>query len=320
MENGAQEASMIVRVTFDGASRLIRITTDMPRIAMEMVRILQALERGPKEGQVNMRKMMETGSALKVIPVKGKENFNSFATGAKEYGVMYSVVEDTQKGIFDVVIREEDAARVNRIIERYEMQPENSLSIKAKEVQNVISANRNEQSEAFADRNKRDMDMRNPNLAPAEGLYGAKSENLRNSAVSRKERYDQSHHNDTYGQSRTEIIEKQQFSYRERTYETEGRESDMEENMDNIISFDRTVAPSKRRSVKKMISELEKEELAAAEKSPGYSVQHTSFMRPSDAFDSDMLEERKRRMAKSIEEFNNENNDIISRTLEYDKR
>ena len=56
MENGAQESSKIARVILDGATRLIKISADIPRYVFEMVHILQAVQNGPREGQVKMRK------------------------------------------------------------------------------------------------------------------------------------------------------------------------------------------------------------------------------------------------------------------------
>ena len=279
MENGAQESSKIARVILDGATRLIKISADIPRYVFEMVHILQAVQNGPREGQVKMRKMMETGSALKVIPLKGKEDYAKFAEGAKQYGFMYSVVEDTQKGVFDIVIREEDAPRVNRIIERYEMRPEDIITVKAKEMMDTMTNNRNEQNEAFAGRNQNNMDMRNPSSAPAENLYGARSRSSENSTE------------------------------------------------DNIIYLsERGTAPRMRNSVREVIKHMQKEEEAlglVAEKTPEYIPQQLPLMRPSDAFDEDLLEEKMKDMRKALDNFNEEfrTSDILQNIdMDMDKR
>ncbi len=326
MENGAQEAGMIVRVTLDGASRLIRIATDMPRAAMEMVRILQAVQNGPTEGQVNLRKMMETGSALKVLPIKGDENFAKFEAGAKEYGIMYSVVQDTSNGIYDIMIREEDAPRVNRIIERYEMMPEDSLTVQAKEVRNVMSANRGEQNESFANKNgANNMDLRNPNLAPDASQYGARFQRSETSQAINGYQNNMGIQNVQYRQNenvnmRTQNVHQNVHQNVQQSIQRSAHEPD------NIIDFSeissRGTAPSKRNSVKNVIKYEQKQELlAAAEKAPEYTMQQPlPMMRPSDAFEDDILE-KKKKLEKSLENFNSEfKNANIIQGMEFDKR
>ena len=295
MENDSQESSKIARVILDGATRLIKISADIPRYAFEMVHILQTVQNGPKEGQVKMRKMMETGSALKVIPLKGKDNHAKFAEGAKQYGVMYSVVEDTQKDIFDIVIREEDAPRVNRIIERYEMRPEDIITVRAKEMMDTMANNQNEQNEAFAGRNQNNMDMRNPSSAPAENLYGARSRSSGN--------------------------------LMENNVEQNTEKSMDNANTDNIIYLsERGTVPRMRNSVREVIKHMQKEEEAlglVAEKTPEYIPQQLPLMRPSDAFDEDLLEEKMKDMRKALDNFNEEfrTSDILQNIdMDMDKR
>ena len=63
------------------------------------------------------------------------ENLKRFCTEAKKYGVLYSVLKDKNAtdGITDIMVRAEDASKINRIFERFKL-----ATVDIGEIQNEI--------------------------------------------------------------------------------------------------------------------------------------------------------------------------------------
>ena len=66
--------------------------------------------------------MLKSGKELKVFAVKD-EDLKRFCTEAKKYGVLYCVLKDKNAtdGITDIMVRAEDASKINRIFERFQL-------------------------------------------------------------------------------------------------------------------------------------------------------------------------------------------------------
>lgn len=90
------------------------------------------------QGKTRLVNMLKSGRELKVFAVRDEE-IKTFCRAAKNYGVLYCVLKDRDAtdGITDIMVRAEDAAKINRIFERFhlaEVKVQNE-SEKAKESQ-----------------------------------------------------------------------------------------------------------------------------------------------------------------------------------------
>ncbi len=68
---------------------------------------------------------------VKVFEIKD-EHLRKFCEEAKRYGVMYHVLKDNKSkdGKCDIMVREEDAEKVNRIFERFQLGTPNQMTIR----------------------------------------------------------------------------------------------------------------------------------------------------------------------------------------------
>ena len=84
--------------------------------------------------------MLRSEKPLKVFSVKD-EDLQTFCKEAKKYGVLYCVLKDRDAtdGLTDIMVRAEDAAKVNRIFERF-----NLATIDVGEVRSSIERQRKE--------------------------------------------------------------------------------------------------------------------------------------------------------------------------------
>lgn len=74
------------------------------------------------QGKTRLVNMLKSGRELKVFAVRDDE-LKTFCRAAKNYGVLYCVLKDRDAtdGITDIMVKAEDAAKVNRIFERFHL-------------------------------------------------------------------------------------------------------------------------------------------------------------------------------------------------------
>ena len=68
-------------------------------------------------GKTSLRRLLQDGKELKVVPLP-KDKIAAFTREAKRYGVLFSIINDKESGEVDLLVRAEDAAKINRIFER----------------------------------------------------------------------------------------------------------------------------------------------------------------------------------------------------------
>ncbi len=121
--NSSDSAEAIVKMTLEGVEVAARITgAGAKNIAV----LLYTMHKDQKmtKGKTNLNSMLKTGSPLKIFSLK-EEDLKKFHQESKRYGVLYTAVTDKKHkikdGMVDIYVRAEDAAKVNRIIERFKL-------------------------------------------------------------------------------------------------------------------------------------------------------------------------------------------------------
>ena len=132
MDNGSREASEVIRLTMDGMQMVLKITGAASKELLDFFAALQKKGEEKTSGRQNLKKLLMTRSELKVFTIKGRDKFKRFAYEAKQWGVVYSVVrrrsEDKKNEIYEVLVRAEDAAKLNRMIEKYNLMADVSIT------------------------------------------------------------------------------------------------------------------------------------------------------------------------------------------------
>jgi len=124
MDNGAQAAEAVTRVVLGGTTFILAISG---KAALSVAKFVAAAvsDKSSTSGKVRLKTLLQSGSELKVFTLQGDDNFKKFAAEAKDYGILYSVVrrteEDVQGGVYDLMVRAEDAGKINRVIEKFHL-------------------------------------------------------------------------------------------------------------------------------------------------------------------------------------------------------
>ena len=115
MNQSSDAAEQIVRMSLEGFEVAAKVTGS-----------------GAKNIAVLLYTIMKSGKPLTIFTIK-KDDLAKFQQEAKRYGILYCALVDkkdkSKDGIVDIVVRKEDSARINRIVERFKFAEFNKAEI-----------------------------------------------------------------------------------------------------------------------------------------------------------------------------------------------
>ena len=134
MNTGGEAAEQIVKMSLEGGEVAARISgAGAKNITILLYSILK--EEQKTKGKARLTNMLRSGKELKVFTVKNSD-LKRFTQEAKKYGVLYCVLADRgnkdPNAEVDVIARAEDAAKINRIVERFHLASVDTASIVTK--------------------------------------------------------------------------------------------------------------------------------------------------------------------------------------------
>ena len=141
MNQGGDAAEQIVRMSLNGAEVALKLTgAGAKELAILLASAISKAFSGKKvRGKTRLKSMLKNEKALKVFAVNDKD-LKKFCKEAKKYGVLYCVLKNkkAKDGMTDILVRGQDAAKINRIFERF-----NLASVNRADVENQVERNRN---------------------------------------------------------------------------------------------------------------------------------------------------------------------------------
>ena len=141
MNNGGDAAEQVVRISLEGIEVAAKITGEGAKgIAIMLAAVLK--EEHKTKGKARLTNMIKSGKELKVFSIQNKD-LKKFSQEAKRYGVLYCVLKDKENTAanvtVDVIARAEDASKIQRIVERFELATVDKASVVG-DVENDIKA------------------------------------------------------------------------------------------------------------------------------------------------------------------------------------
>lgn len=131
MNSSSDAAESIVRMSLQGTEFALKITGSLTK---NCIAGLYALSKDQKKskGKTTLNKMLKSGKELKIFTIK-KDDLKLFAKEAKRYGVLFTALFDKKNpdGKVDIMCRAEDAAKINRIVNRFKLSSYDEVSIKS---------------------------------------------------------------------------------------------------------------------------------------------------------------------------------------------
>lgn len=133
MNSSGDAAEQVVRLSLEGTEVALRLTGSAAKnIAAALYTILKNRDRTKTKGHQRLTAMLKSGKELKVFTLP-EEHLRQFTVEAKRYGVVYCALRDKKPsadGLVDIMVRAEDASKINRIVERFKLATVDTATIK----------------------------------------------------------------------------------------------------------------------------------------------------------------------------------------------
>ncbi len=131
MDMAGNAADEVVKISLNATEVALRVAGEGAKeLAVLLYTILSQQKK--TKGKARLESMLRSGKELKVFAVK-EADLKTFATEAKRYGVLYCVLRNskgTPDSLCDIMVRAEDAAKINRIVERFQLATVDTASIR----------------------------------------------------------------------------------------------------------------------------------------------------------------------------------------------
>lgn len=170
MNQSSDAAEQIVRMSLEGFEAAAKVTgSGAKNIAVLLYTIMKNKEQ--TSGKSKLSSMLKSGKPLTIFTIK-KDDLAKFQQEAKRYGILYCALVDkkdkSKDGIVDIVVRKEDSARINRIVERFKFAEFNKAEIISSIEKNRESVNKGKEQNPKSRVKKKEDNSLNPNLAKTE--------------------------------------------------------------------------------------------------------------------------------------------------------
>lgn len=131
MNTSGDAAETIFKMYLEGTEFLLKTGGSLTK---NCIAGLYALSKDQKKskGKTTLNKMLKSGKELKIFTIK-KDDLDLFQKEAKRYGVLFTALFDKKNpdGKVDIMCRAEDAAKINRIVNRFKLFTYDEVSIKS---------------------------------------------------------------------------------------------------------------------------------------------------------------------------------------------
>ena len=170
MNQSSDAAEQIVRMSLEGFEVAAKVTgSGAKNIAVLLYTIMKNKEQ--TSGKSKLSSMLKSGKPLTIFTVK-KDDLAKFQQEAKRYGILYCALVDkkdkSKDGIVDIVVRKEDSAGINRIVERFKFAEFNKAEIISSIEKNRESVNKGKEQNPKSRVKKKEDNSLNPHLAKTE--------------------------------------------------------------------------------------------------------------------------------------------------------
>ena len=148
MSVSGDSAEQVVRLSLEGFEVIARLTGNGAKNIAAMLYTIMKDNKQTK-GKTRLNNMLKSGKALKIFSIK-KEDLKMFQSEVKRYGILYTALIDKKNqniyGMVDIMVRDEDASRINRIVERFKLTTIDTAKIQT-EVQKSIEERKEKESQ-----------------------------------------------------------------------------------------------------------------------------------------------------------------------------
>lgn len=133
MGTSGDVADQVVNMSLNGLEKGINITGKGAERVLALLLVALKDNRTNSRGKLKLKNMLKSNKQLDIFTIKQKD-LKKFAKRAKEYGLPFTVlcpkVKKDSDDVVDLLVRAEDAPKINRIIDRFKLSVQDKGGIK----------------------------------------------------------------------------------------------------------------------------------------------------------------------------------------------
>ena len=196
MNTSGDAAEQMVRMSLNGVEVAAKITGTAAEKLVAMIYTILKDQKKTK-GKTRLTNMLKSDRPLKVFSVRDQD-LSTFCKEAKKYGILYCVLKDkdSNDGLTDLMVRADDAAKINRIFERF-----NLATVDMGDVKKEVQMETEQQKEAEAPEKGNAPDRESAKDSPNEQNKSEKEEAFLDELMAPPEKEAQRHENPTNGRT-----------------------------------------------------------------------------------------------------------------------
>lgn len=151
--NSSDSAEELVKIYLDGVEVALKIAGAGAKNIGAML-IAMSKEKTQTKGKTRLTNMLKTGKPLSIFTIRA-EDLKTFQQEAKKYGVLYCALASKKyskiDGMVDILVRDEDAAKLNRIAERFNFKDLATIKMEYEKDKKILKTKEKTADEQFID-------------------------------------------------------------------------------------------------------------------------------------------------------------------------
>ena len=141
MSVNGDASEQVVRLSLEGFEVIAKLTgSGAKNLAAMLYTMMKDKNKNQTKGKMKLTRMLQTGKPLKIFTIS-KEDLKVFAKEAKTYGITYCAIRDKKSkevdDMVDVIVKEEDASRINRIVEKFKLTTVDTVKMKTEVTKSI---------------------------------------------------------------------------------------------------------------------------------------------------------------------------------------
>ena len=137
MSVSGDSAEQVVRLTLEGFEVIAKLSgSGAKNLAAMLYTIFKDNSQKNTKGKTRLMNLLKSGKPLKIFTIQ-EDDLRTFSEQAKNYGIAFHALrnknETKKDGLVDIIVMDDAAPRVNRIVERFKL-----ITIDTAQVQTIV--------------------------------------------------------------------------------------------------------------------------------------------------------------------------------------
>lgn len=150
-------SEQVVRLSLEGFEVLARLTGSGAKNIAAMLYTIMKDNKKQTKGKSKLDDMLKSGKPLKIFTIK-KEDLKKFSDLSKDYGISYCALMNRKHrntdGMIDIMVKEEDAGRINRIVQKFKLTTVDTTKIQTEVKEAIENREAQKKEKGFQEKSK----------------------------------------------------------------------------------------------------------------------------------------------------------------------